>query len=183
MRYICFMSLTNRVYNQQGVYFITCTVHQWIDVFTRIEYKDIIVDSLNFCRQNKGLEIYSWVIMSNHIHLIIGSRSTGLSDIIRDFKKYTAKQVVTAIERNPKESRKSWLLWLLKNNNEINFWQEGYHGEEIYSLDFYRVKENYMHLNPVRAGIVVKEEEYLYSSCADKYGTNKGLIEVVSFED
>jgi REP element-mobilizing transposase RayT len=175
------MSLTNRIYNQQGVYFVTFTVHQWVDVFTRNEYKDILVDSLRYCQKAKGLDIYAWVLMSNHLHLIIGSKQNKLSDIIRDFKKFTASKIVEAIAANPKESRKNWLLWLLKNDDGVLFWQEGYHGEEIYSTEFYNVKENYIHLNPVKAGIVQKEEEYLYSSCGDRYGTNKGFLEICDF--
>lgn len=180
-QYICLMSLTNRIYNQQGVYFVTFTVHQWVDVFTRNEYNDIVVDSLRYCQKAKGLDIYAWVLMSNHLHLIIGSKENKLSDIIRDFKKFTASKIVEAISNNPKESRKNWLLWLLKKDDAILFWQEGYHGEEIYSPDFYKVKENYIHINPVKAGIVQKEEEYLYSSCGDRYGTNKGFLEICYF--
>jgi REP element-mobilizing transposase RayT len=110
--------------------------------------------------------------------LIIGSKASKLSDIIRDFKKYTASQVIKAIEGNERESRKDWLLWLLKKEGKVWFWEEGYHGEEIYSKDFFDTKLKYIHLNPVRAGIVEKEEEYLYSSCGDYYGTRKGLLEI-----
>lgn len=175
------MSYAYKIYNQQGIYFITCTVHQWVDVFTRNKYKDILIDSLKFCQQKKGLQIYSWVIMTNHIHLIIGTNKDNLSDILRDFKKYTSKQIFNAITKNPSESRKRWLQWLLKKEDQILFWQEGYHGEEITSLPFYETKERYIHLNPVRAGIVQKEEEYLYSSCSARYGIDKGLLELVEF--
>lgn len=179
--YIRYMSLTYKIYDQQGVYFVTCTVHQWVDVFTRNEYKDIVIDSLKYCQKEKGLKIYAWVIMTNHIHLIIGTSKENLSDILRDFKKFTSKKVFTAIENNPAESRKRWLLWLLKKENDIVFWQEGYHGEEIKSLAFYQTKERYIHFNPVKAGIVSKEEEYLYSSCATRYGIAKGLIELADY--
>lgn len=108
------MAYTYRIYNQHGQYFITCTVHQWVDVFTRKEYVDIVLNSLRYCQQNKGLLIYAYVIMSNHLHLIIGSNKENLSDIIRDFKKFTASKIVQAIENNSRESRKRWLLGLLK---------------------------------------------------------------------
>ena len=114
--------------------------------------------------------------MSNHIHMIVGTNKDSLSDIIRDFKKYTSKKIVEAIKNNPRESRKSWLLWLLKKGDKVWFWEEGYHGEEIFSQDFFDTKLNYIHLNPVRAGLVEKEEEYLYSSCGDIYGVRKGLL-------
>ncbi|WP_447642078.1 MULTISPECIES: REP-associated tyrosine transposase [Chitinophagaceae] len=175
------MPLTYKIYNQNGIYFITCTVHQWVDVFTRNEYKNIILKSLQFCQENKGLDIYSWVIMTNHIHLITGSHKEKLSDIIRDFKKYTSSQIISAIENNKAESRKHWLLWLLKKENKILFWQEGYHGEEITTTAFYKTKEQYIHSNPVRAGIVEREEDFLYSSCATRYGNAKGLLELAVY--
>jgi REP element-mobilizing transposase RayT len=119
------------------------------------------LDSLRYCQENKGLEIYAWVIMSNHCHFILRSNGHNLSDVIRDFKKYTAKKVVQAIKDNIYESRKKWLLWLFKKDDHIWFWEEGYHGEEINSRNFFDTKANYIHLNPVRAGLVEKEEEYL----------------------
>ena len=173
------MGLTYTIKNQGGQYFITCTVHQWIDVFTKEVYKEILLDSIRHCQENKGLQVYGWVLMTNHIHMIISSNKNKLTDIIRDFKKYTATKIVDAIANNATESRKNWLLWLLKNDNEINFWQEGYHGEEIFTLEFFETKLNYMHQNPVKAGIVEKEEEYLYSSCGDYYGARKGKLDLI----
>jgi REP element-mobilizing transposase RayT len=172
------MGSTYTIKNQQGQYFITCTVHQWADVFTRKEYIDILLESIRFCQLTKGLKVYAWVVMTNHIHMIVSTNKDSLSDIIRDFKKYTSKKIFEAIENNARESRKRWLLWLLKKEDKIWFWEEGYHGEEIFSQDFFDTKLNYIHLNPVRAGLVEKEEEYLYSSCGDIYGVRKGLLEL-----
>ena len=167
-----------KVDDQAGVYYITCTVHQWADVFTRRLYVDVLLDSIRFCQQNKGLEVYAWVVMSNHIHLIVSSKTGLLSDTIRDFKKYTAKQIVEAIAGNERESRRDWLLWLFRKPAGIWFWEEGYHPVEVRKTEFYQSKVNYIHLNPVRAGIVEKEEEYLLSSCGDFYGNRKGLLEL-----
>ena len=175
------MAYEYRIKDQHGMYFITSTVHQWVDVFTRKDYIDILLDSLRFCQQEKGLKIYGWVVMTNHIHLIVQSDKVPLSDIIRDFKKFTATTITKAIANNPKESRKRWLLWLLKKDDKIWFWEEGYHGEEIFSKSFFESKMRYIHLNPVRAGLVEKEEEYLYSSCRDLYGVRKGLLELAVF--
>jgi len=173
------MGQTYRVYDQEGMYFITCTVHQWVDVFTRKAYVDILLDSLRYCQANKGLQIYAWVVMSNHCHLIVSSTGNSLSDIIRDFKKHTSKKIVEAIGSNAHESRRLWLLWLLKKEDHIWFWEEGYHGEEIRTQDFFNTKVEYIHLNPVRSGVVEKEEEYLLSSCGDFYGVRKGALELV----
>lgn len=175
------MAHTYRVYDQQAVYFVTFTVHQWVDVFTRRAYADLLLQNLQYCQKHKGLKIYAWVIMSNHCHLIIRTEELKLSDVIRDFKKHTSKKIVEAIASNENESRRRWMLWLLKKEEHIWFWEEGYHGEEIWSRDFFDSKANYIHLNPVRAGIVEKEEDYVLSSCCDFYGTRKGLLELEPF--
>lgn len=175
------MAHAYRVYDQQEVYFVTFTVHQWVDVFTRKLYSDILLDSIRYCQQNKGLKIYAWVIMSNHCHLIISAEGNKLSDVIRDLKKYTAKKIVKAIDSNAAESRKRWLLWLLRKEDHIWFWEEGYHGKEITDRSFFESKATYIHMNPVKAGIVEKEEEYSLSSCCDFYGTRKGLLELTLF--
>ena len=175
------MAHAYRVYDQEELYFVTFTVHQWVDVFTRYQYVDILLESLRYCQENKGLKIYAWVVMSNHCHLIIRTEGTRLTDVIRDFKKYTAKKIIEAIENNESESRKSWLLWLLKKDDHIWFWQEGYHAKEIVDRKFFESKVTYLHMNPVRAGIVQKEEEYLLSSCCDFYGNRKGLLELEPF--
>ena len=176
------MALTYTIKDQKGIYFVTFSVHQWVDVFTRKDYSQILLNSIKFCQKEKGLKVYAWVIMSNHVHLIIGSRDKALSDIIRDFKKYTASKIYEAIKTNPKESRRNWLLWLLRKEDKLWFWQEGYHGEEITSKAFFDTKLNYIHLNPVRAGIIEKEEEYLLSSCSDYYGNRKGLLDLTMLE-
>lgn len=170
------MGFAYKITDQQGLHFVTLTVVQWIDVFTRSAYADILLDSIRFCQKNKGLCVYGWVIMSNHMHMICAAtEGFELSDILRDMKKFTATAIVDAIDGNKTESRRNWLMWLLKQNGNIQFWQEGNHPEEVRSADFFRQKLNYIHQNPVRAGIVEKEEEYRYSSARDFYG-RKGLL-------
>jgi putative transposase len=169
------MSFAYKIYDQQSMFYVTFTVNQWADVFTRSIYTDIVIDSLRYCQKEKGLKIYAWLIINNHIHTIIRSETNNLSDIIRDFKKYTSSKIVRAIESNTKESRRNWLL---KKEDKIWFWEEGYHGIEITSPDFFETKLNYIHLNPVRAKIVERAEDYYYSSCADYVGTKKGILDV-----
>jgi putative transposase len=175
------MAYSYSIKDQSAVHFVTFTVHQWADVFTRQQYTDILLDAIEHSQQNKGLEVFAWVIMSNHCHLIIRAKDNNLSDIIRDLKKFTAKKIVQDIANNPKESRKNWLLWLFKKEESIWFWEEGYHGEEIYSQAFFDSKVHYIHFNPVKAGIVEKEEEYLNSSCGDFYGIRKGRLLLTEF--
>ena len=80
--------------DQEKIHFITATVVDWIDVFTRKSFKDIVIDCLAICIENKGLILYGYVIMSNHIHLIILSKEGKLSGLIRGFKKFTAKSIL-----------------------------------------------------------------------------------------
>ena len=172
------MGFAYKISDQQGLHFITATVVQWIDVFTRSQYADMLIDSLKFCQREKGLQIYGWVVMSNHLHMICSCKEGfEISNTLRDFKKFTATAIVNAIESNKSESRKSWLLWLLKQKENIQFWQPGNHPEEIRTEAFFKQKLNYIHQNPVRAGMVDREEDYRYSSAADFYN-RKGMIEL-----
>src|SRR5690606_1155420 len=127
--------------------------------------------------------LYGYVIMSNHIHLIVQSKEEKLSDLIRDFKKYTAKKILELIQNEP-ESRREWMLERFKRateshkrNKNYQFWQYGNHAEEIYSDKFMWSKLDYIHMNPVRTGIVEKASHYIHSS-AGIYVNNKGLLKV-----
>lgn len=160
--------------NQQGLYFNTFTLKDRADVFTRNEYRIIITDSLNYCIKEKGLEVYAWVLMTNHLHAIVSSSKEDLSGIIRDFKKFTSTKIIEAIEQNAQESRSRWLLWLFIHKNEYGeitkqLWQPGNHPEEIRTEQFFRQKMQYIHQNPVRAGWVRNEEDYPWSSAGYFY--------------
>lgn len=72
--------------DQEKIHFITATVIDWIDVFTRKSYKDVIMKFLSFIIKNKGMLLYGYVIMSNHIHLIIQSKDGKLSDLIKNLQ-------------------------------------------------------------------------------------------------
>ena len=168
------------------LYFITTTVVDWVDIFTRPKYKHIVMDSLAYCQQHKGLKIYAWVLMSNHLHAIVSAENgSTVADIVRDFKKFTSKRVLMELETDPQESRREWMLDRFRfagaNDKKITnyrFWQDGYHPESIYSYDFYRQKLDYIHNNPVRQEIVSRQEEFLYSSAVDYAGGN-GLLKVI----
>lgn len=169
-------------------YFLTFTVVDWVDVFTRPAYRHIILDSLEYCQKSKGLKIYAWCLMSNHLHLIAASdENFNLSDTIRDFKKFTSKAITTAISELP-ESRRNWMLnrfeFAGKYNPKITnykFWQDGNEAKEIHTISFLQQKLDYIHNNPVVAEIVDKPEDYLYSS-AKSYCNEKGLIDIVLIE-
>ena len=103
------MGYAYKIADGGAVYFITCTVTKWVDIFTRKTYCDIVIDSLNFCIEKKGLIVYGYVIMSNHVHLLVQAKNEDLSDILRDFKKFTSQTIIRTIEENKQESRKSCL--------------------------------------------------------------------------
>jgi REP element-mobilizing transposase RayT len=180
------MSRKYKVLDQNRPYFITCTVVDWVDVFTRAEYKEILVDSLQHCQLKKGLEIFAWVIMTNHVHLIVRAKQgLKLENIIRDFKKYTSVALCRAIIANRYESRK-WIMNIFKaagasssKHFKYQFWQESFHPVELSSNSIMDQKLNYLHSNPVRAGIVTSPESYLYSSAVDYYTNLRGMIEIV----
>ena len=173
-----------KIHDQQAIYFITFAVINKIDIFTCKEYNEIVLESLRYCQKEKGLEIYAWVLMTNHFHIIAGAKEGFvLSDIMRDFKKHTSKEIINAIQHE-NESRRDWLLnrfeYAGRNDNKIKnfkFWQEGYDETTIYLVDFFNQKLNYIHENPVRAEIVTEPHHYLYSSALN-YAGEKGLIDV-----
>ena len=171
-----------QIVEQSKLHYLTFQVIYWIDIFTRKVYRDIIIDSLNYCRRHKSLEIYAYVIMSNHIHLLTRSDNDNLSGAIRDFKKYTSKTIIESISTE-NESRK-WMLHLFahaakRQNKEGKYqlWTHENHAELIYSQKFIEQKLNYIHENPVKSGIVIKAEDYLYSS-ARNYAGLDAVIEI-----
>mgnify|MGYP001248223137 CR=1 FL=1 len=178
------MSRKYKFRNDEGVYFVSTTVWAWIDVFTRIEYKDILTNSLSFCQDEKGLKIHAYVLMTNHFHILISKKdqTVSLSDIIRDLKKYTAMQIIKAIKNNPKESRKEWMLELFSQagkassqNKVYQFWQQNNHPLEISENQKLENVLQYIHNNPVKAGWVNEPDEYLYSSARNYLGKENRL--------
>ena len=179
----------HKIINQNSLHYVTLTVVGWIDVFTRDQYRKILIDSIVFCQKEKGLIINAYVIMSNHIHLLcyVNIPNT-LSDCLRDLKKFTSKSIIEAIKSNPSESRTEWMLRLFeyyakfnKNNKNFQFWQQDNHPLEVESPKWINQKLAYIHLNPVRNKLVDRAEEYLYSS-ASAYLGQKNFIEIELIE-
>ena len=166
-------------------YFITITTVGWVDIFTRLEQKYVITKALKYCEQKKGLEIYAYCIMSNHVHLLCKAKEGFLlSNIMRDFKKYTSKKIIETIINSP-ESRREWLLKHfqnacvhLKRNQNYKVWQDGYQTEVCISNSFIKQKLDYIHYNPVKDKIVANPEDYVFSS-ARNYAELDSELEVV----
>ena len=166
------------IHDPAATYFLTFQVIDWVDIFTREVYRKEIIDSFRHCRQTKGLVLYAYVIMSNHVHLIARAESENLPDVIRDFKKYTASQILRQIKKGP-ESRKDWMLKRFEfaaqshsRNSEYQFWTHENHAMEIHSPGFMKQKMDYIHDNPVRAGWVSEPWEWLYSSATNYCAPN-----------
>jgi REP element-mobilizing transposase RayT len=122
--------------------------------------------------------------MSNHIHIIVRSTTDDLSGTIRDFKKYTSKKIIAEIEKSG-ESRREWMMRLFAHaakrqnkNGDYQVWTHENHAVELFSTAFIQQKVEYVHNNPVRAGIVDSPEEYKYSS-AGAYADKDGLLEII----
>jgi len=182
------MSTKYKIRDQEKLHFVSFAVVDWIDVFIRNEYKDILIDSLSYCQKNKGLEIYAWCIMTSHVHLIIGTHGKNIEDILRDFKSFTSRSLKDAMRENPVESRKEWILSMMEdagkknsNNNDFQFWQQDNHPIELWDNYMMEQKLEYIHMNPVVAGFVSAPEDYVYSSARD-YAGEKGLLEIILIE-
>ena len=166
-------------------YYITMTVVGWLDVFTRKNHRDVLIESLKYCQKEKGLIIYAYVIMSNHIHMIVQtSEPHQIKDTIRDFKKFTSKKILFQIQNEP-ESRREWMLKIFEDEAEqskkhktYKFWQVGNHAIEVFTEKFIWGKINYIHENPVRAGLVKQQWDWIYSS-ASNYQDEESVLEVL----
>lgn len=148
------------------IYFCTCTIVKWLNVFEEERYINIIIDSLNHCRMYKGLLLYGYVIMPNHIHLMVSYKSeANLSDIMRDFKRHTSTQIAKCLaEDNNFAFLHIFETAAYRKRSKIKVWQDEYHPIAIVSEKWFHQKMNYMHDNPVRKRLVNRPEEWKYSS-------------------
>lgn len=154
-----------KILDDTGLYFITSTIVEWIPIFTSEKYFKIMADSISFCRKEKGLKVFAYVIMDNHIHLILNGKN--LINIIQSLKRHTAKTILEALKTDNKE----WILnqfHFYKKKNKIKsdyqVWQEGYHPQGIGTQDMLFQKIKYIHYNLVKRGLVLRPEDWRFSS-------------------
>ncbi len=179
------MSTKYKATTTEVAYFITITTVGWVDVFTRLNQKYIITNALKHCQKEKGLEVYAYCLMSSHLHLICkATEGFILSDVMRDFKKFTSKKIIQTIIEEP-ESRREWLLDYftkacehLKRDQQYKVWQDGYHAEILETNWFIKQKVNYIQNNPVKDKIVSSPEDYYFSS-ARNYADLESELEVI----
>ncbi len=178
------MSRKHKFHNKQGAYFISFATVYWLDVFTRQVYFSILEESIDFCRKEKGMEVFAYCFMPSHVHLVFRSTNEDPSGLLRDFKGFTARKIIKAIEDNPQESRKEWLLWMLEraakkksNVSKRQFWQQHNKPIELWSDKVIKQKINYIHNNPVEAGFVTNPVDWKYSS-ARNYAEDDTVLKI-----
>ncbi|QQL51000.1 REP-associated tyrosine transposase [Mucilaginibacter ginkgonis] len=176
------MSRNYKFLDPEGLYFVSFATVFWVDVFVRRLYFDCLVDDLNYCVKEKGMEIYAWCIMPSHVHLVFRSVKVKPDEMIGGFKSVTARKLIALIAGNIQESRREWLLKSFAkagaanpNNSKNQFWQQHNKPIELWSAAVIEQKIDYIHNNPVEAGFVDNANEYLYSSARDYCGI-PGLV-------
>ena len=169
-----------RIHDELEPHFLTCTVHNWLPVFTRPEAVDVVLDSWRFLQDSGKLVIYGYVIMVNHLHMV--ASSDNLTKTIGEFKSFTARKTLALLRTSGAQT----LLWQLTRSRAPSshhrlrrLWREGSHPKQILSEDMMRQKLEYMHDNPVRRGYVDDPAHWRYSS-ARNYAGEEGLIPVVT---
>ncbi|HRN79017.1 MAG TPA: transposase [Ferruginibacter sp.] len=182
------MSRKYKFRDNNKLYFTTFTVTNWIDLFIRDEYKNILLNCIRFCQREKDLEVYAWCIMTSHAHFIFGSRGNPLSNIMRDLKRHSSEELHKSIKVHPFESRREWMLAMMKKvvtplsgKSCFQLWQPESHPVELSNEKIMHQKLNYLHNNPVASGFVQQPEDWHYSSAIDYYG-GKGLLDIILIE-
>ncbi|NII24385.1 transposase [Pseudoflavitalea sp. X16] len=176
----------NSVTNQHACHYLTFNTVDWVDVFIKPRYKQLIANTLNEFITLRGLTVFAWCLMTNHLHLLLQAKDgTGLSMIERDFKRVTATRILEAIDMEP-ELRREWMLGrfehssqTLKKIEKYQVWQSCSNPEFLDFKQPAKVRQylNYIHENPVRDRIVYLPEDYMYSSAGD-YAGRKGPVQV-----
>jgi putative transposase len=172
----------NRVYDPDYPYFITSSVVEGYPLFAIPEASRILLDALLFLQEKRNTELYAYVIMENHIHLVV--RGDNLPGKMQAFKSWTARAIIDLLIDN---GHYLLLHKLRKAKNPSHtdsihqFWEEGYHPKHIYGDRMMIQKIEYVHQNPVKRGYVDREEEWRYSSARNYLGLD-ALIPVTLFE-
>ena len=164
--------------DEQAPHFLTCTVLNWIPVFTRPDTVAILLEALAYRQEHAGWRIYGYVILENHLHLIAQARDLRLE--LPRFKSYTARRLIDHLEAHGAERILKQLAWFRKrhkDDRDYQFWEEGSHPQMIESEAVLRQKLDYIHRNPVKRGYVDAPEDWRYSSARD-YAGRVGLLPV-----
>jgi REP element-mobilizing transposase RayT len=169
-----------RIFEEQYPYFLTDTVVAWLPIFAHPPLATIVLDSWRFLQQERGISIFGYVIMENHLHWIAAGLDLALN--VGRFKSFTARRIIDELEsRGFKTLLRELHYFKLrhKSDQKYQLWQEGSHPQQIKDEAMMLQKLEYMHNNPVRRGYVEEAAHWRYSS-ARNYAGGDGLIEVVT---
>ncbi len=164
--------------NPAQPHFLTCTVIEWLPVFTRQEATQILFDSWNYLQRNQGLQLYGFVVLENHLHVVAQARN--LPSTWSNFKSYTARRIIDLLKAHHTDTLLERMRLTHKAeriDREYQFWQEGSHPQVIEGEEMLRQKLNYIHQNPVKRGYVDESEHWRWSS-ARNYAGREGLVDV-----
>jgi REP element-mobilizing transposase RayT len=156
-----------RIVGDVGLYYVTFTVIEWLPVFLDETPCKIITDSFNFCIDQKSLRVNAYVIMPTHLHAIVFDgefNSERLKRTLDDMRKFTGRQL---LNYSAKYLPKTFTAEFHKHagkDRERRFWQPTQHPIGIFSEGFWKQKMDYLHHNPCRKGLVLRPEDWRFSS-------------------
>lgn len=170
-----------KINEDSNLYVITSSIHCFVPVIFNDDLFKIILNSLIYCQREKGLNVYGFVIMPNHMHAIIGYIiNERIAEVIRDFKRHTSKKISEYLENLKRFNNLFWIK-LFHHQMKNKVWQEGYHPETIISEGFFRQKLGYIHNNPIEKGYVEKPEDWKYSSARNYLLNDNSLMTLDSY--
>jgi REP element-mobilizing transposase RayT len=167
-----------RIYDEKAPHFVTCTVLNWIPLFTRPQTTAIVLDALSYRQERTGWRVYGYVILENHLHLVVQAEDLAVE--LPRFKSYTARKLIDYLQDNRVERLLKQLAFFRKEHKQdrdYQLWEEGSHPEVIENEMVLRQKLEYIHRNPVKRGYVDDPAHWRYSS-ARNYAGLPGLIPV-----
>ena len=178
------MSRKYKFRNPTAAYFVSFATVYWMDIFTRQVYFSILENAVEHCRKEKGLEVFAYCFMPNHVHMVFRSEKDDPSGLLRDLKGFTEKKIIKEIEETQEESRKEWLLWMMKkaadkkrNVKKRQVWQQHNKPIELWSGKVIKQKIDYVHNNPVKTGFVTDPVHWKYSS-ARNYADDETIMKI-----
>ena len=170
-----------KIYELTHPHFVTCTVLHWLPLFTNPQSVQILLNSLSHLQKTDNLKIYAYVILENHLHLVV--QSDDLRRTLQKFKSYTAYELLELLKKkkvNVLLDQFSFYKKAHKDHTSYQIWEEGNHPQLIQSDAMMINKIHYIHENPVKRGYVDKAIHWRYSSARD-YDSLNSLLEVERF--
>jgi REP element-mobilizing transposase RayT len=152
------------LYTSANCFFITSTIHEWLELLIDERYFKVLDESIVFVCQKYHSHIISYVWMKNHIHLILFfDKEPEFSNLMRDFKKFTGRQIRKLLQNDVHNDLLNQLI-CERRTQKFKIWQDRFDAVQIKSKEVLLTKLSYIHNNPVRKGYCATSEEYIHSS-------------------